>query len=90
MLPSALDPTRESARFGLIRARVLVMSNRNLKIIPGVYAVVKLPAGTKGPGWALDGPLSSITATDEEVSIVCEESRVPREYNEVGRGLGII
>ncbi len=90
MLPSVLDLSRESARFGLIRVRVLEMSNLNLKIIPGVYAVVKLPAGTKVPSWGLDGSLWSVTATDEEVSIVCEESRVPPEHDEVERGWGII
>lgn len=66
------------------------MSNLNLDILPGTYAVVKLASGTKIPGWALNGPIWSVTGTVEELSIVCEESRVPSDYDMVERGWAII
>jgi hypothetical protein len=47
------------------------------KIIPGRFAVCQLPAGSPVPAWATAGAFASVTATPEELSIVCEESAAP-------------
>lgn len=48
-----------------------------LVVRPGRLAVCRLSADTEIPGWA-DGPgLCSITRTPGELSVVCEEERVP-------------
>ena len=48
-----------------------------LKLLPGTYAVCRLEAGAAVPRWAWGGGLSSVTRTDEELSIICPEARVP-------------
>lgn len=50
----------------------------DLILLPSTFAVCKLPADAPIPGWAADGTLSSITRTADELSIVCEELRVPQ------------
>lgn len=47
------------------------------KVIPGQFAIAQLPAGSAVPAWATQGAFSSVTATTEELSVVCEESAVP-------------
>ncbi|MBZ5532260.1 MAG: ACT domain-containing protein [Acidobacteriia bacterium] len=49
------------------------------KIIPGRFAICQLPAGSAVPAWATatPGAFASVTATLEELSIVCEESAAP-------------
>jgi hypothetical protein len=44
--------------------------------IPGRFAVARLPPDAPIPAWA-NGPLTSITRTAEELSIVCEDEAVP-------------
>lgn len=39
----------------------------------------QLPAEARVPEWALGGSLLSVTRTADELSIVCEESRVPAD-----------
>ncbi|MFI5106234.1 MAG: ACT domain-containing protein, partial [Terriglobales bacterium] len=50
------------------------------KIIPGRFAICQLPAGSPVAAWATatlkTGGFSSVTASPEELSIVCEESAV--------------
>lgn len=51
----------------------------NLQLLDGKYAISRLRADAPLPPWA-DGPgFVSISRTDEELSIVCEESRVPTD-----------
>ena len=45
-------------------------------MIPGAYAVCRLPANAPFPDWAHKG-LTSVTRTDDELSIVCEERSLP-------------
>lgn len=53
------------------------MSRFPLRVLPGDYVVCRLPADAALPAWA-DGPgLVSVTRTDDELSVVCEASRVP-------------
>ena len=48
-----------------------------LRLLPGRYAVARLLPDAVVPPWA-DGPgLSSVTRTAEELSVVCDERRVP-------------
>ncbi|MBZ9811715.1 MULTISPECIES: ACT domain-containing protein [unclassified Mesorhizobium] len=48
-----------------------------LKQLPGLYAISRLEPGAGIPGWA-DGPgFVSITRTEDELSIVCLQDRVP-------------
>jgi uncharacterized protein len=47
--------------------------------MPGRYAVCRLPRGSGIPDWADGAGFASITRTADELSIVCEEERVPPE-----------
>lgn len=57
------------------------MANRSLtlEVLPGRCAVCRLDAGAEVPGWAARGPLVSVTRTDAELSIVCDEAVVPSD-----------
>jgi len=48
-----------------------------LKLLPGIFAVCRLAPGEAVPEWSTAGPLTSITRTAEELSIVCLEAQVP-------------
>lgn len=53
------------------------MPQVRLKRLPGAYAVSRLASATPLPEWA-DGPgFVSISRTEDELSIVCLEARVP-------------
>jgi hypothetical protein len=47
-----------------------------LIVLPGTYAVCRLPADAAFPDWAV-GDLVSVTQTVEELSVVCREDAVP-------------
>jgi uncharacterized protein len=47
-----------------------------IDVLPGEFAIARLEPGVAMPSWA-SGELVSITITPEELSIVCESSRVP-------------
>jgi len=48
--------------------------------MPGKLAVCRLSAEARIPDWAWGGPFSSVTRTEDEVSIVCAADRVPEEH----------
>jgi hypothetical protein len=48
-----------------------------LSLLPGRFSISRLPAGAAIPAWAAKGSFVSVTQTEEELSIVCEESLVP-------------
>ena len=50
-----------------------------LKSVPGAFAVCRLPAGTALPDWFRPGGFASVSWTDDELSIACDESQVPAE-----------
>ena len=54
---------------------------RRLKFrrVPGWFAVCRMPAKSAVPGWALGGDFFSVSATADELSIVCSQSQVPSE-----------
>ena len=47
-----------------------------LSVLPGEYAVCRLPADQAIPAWASAGELLSLTKTPDEFSVVCEAGRV--------------
>jgi hypothetical protein len=48
-----------------------------LEELPGRLAICRLEQGSALPEWALRSPFLSVTRTADELSIVCEEARVP-------------
>jgi hypothetical protein len=48
-----------------------------LELLEGQSAVCRLPAGSALPAWFVPGAPSHVSWTDEELSIVCDEARVP-------------
>jgi uncharacterized protein len=49
---------------------------QKFSVVPGTYAVCRLPAKAALPAWA-GRAFTSITRTADELSIVCEERRLP-------------
>jgi len=50
-----------------------------LEVLRGEFAIVRLEATAGVPAWVEPSEFLSITRTSEELSIVCESSRVPLE-----------
>jgi len=48
-----------------------------LSVLPGTFAVCRLPAHEPIPTWATQGAFFSVTRTPDELSIVCDEQAVP-------------
>lgn len=46
-------------------------------VLPDLYSVCRLDADAPLPAWASSGSIFSITRTSDELSIVCEQNRVP-------------
>ena len=55
-----------------------------LTLQPGTLAVCRLASEEPVPGWATQGPLSSITRTPEELSVVCAYADVPEGVKREG------
>jgi hypothetical protein len=49
----------------------------HLQLLPGNFAVCRLPASEPVPAWAASTVFSSITRTADELSIICPSGRVP-------------
>lgn len=60
------------------------MSTRSLELLPGRFAVCRLAADAAVPAWAMAAAFSSVTRTHDELSIVCEEDRVPVDAKREG------
>jgi hypothetical protein len=50
-------------------------------MVPGTYAVCRMPASAALPAWA-GKAFVSITRTIDELSIVCEERRIPADVED--------
>jgi uncharacterized protein len=50
-----------------------------LDVLGGLLGVARLDASAEIPAWAGGAPLSAITRTADELSIVCPEDRIPEE-----------
>ena len=48
-----------------------------LEVLPGRFAVARLPSDAPAPDWAAGDGFHSLTRTAQELSIVCPESAVP-------------
>ena len=48
-----------------------------LTLLPERFAISRLAAGAPIPDWAMQGPFFSVTRTGDELSVVCELSRIP-------------
>lgn len=55
------------------------MSGRDLTLLPGELAIVRLPAGADARTWARPGAagLLSVTESAEETSVVCDPAATP-------------
>ena len=51
----------------------------NFTVVPGSFAIARFAPADRVPSWAESGGFVSITRTAEELSIVCDESRVPHD-----------
>ena len=50
-----------------------------LEVLPGRFAVARLPSDAPVPDWAAGDSFHSLTRTAQELSIVCPESAVPKD-----------
>ncbi|HEY0864259.1 MAG TPA: ACT domain-containing protein [Lacunisphaera sp.] len=50
-----------------------------LQLIPGEFAVCRLPATEPVPAWASSAVFSSVTRTADELSILCPAAQVPAD-----------
>ena len=51
----------------------------SLTLLPGRLAVCRLEGNDPIPPWAVDGDFYSVTRVEGELSIVCDEARLPPE-----------
>jgi uncharacterized protein len=58
------------------------MTSLKFSMVPGTYVVCRLPASAALPAWA-GKAFVSITRTADELSIVCEERRLPADVDGV-------
>lgn len=54
----------------------MTTSGHRFRVLAGVYAVCRMAPGTPVPTWAA-GEFVSITATEDELSVICPAERVP-------------
>jgi hypothetical protein len=58
---------------------------QKFSVVPGTYAICRLPVAADVPPWAAStGGFTSVTRTADELSIVCEERRLPAGLDEAG------
>jgi hypothetical protein len=57
-------------------------SEQIFSVLPGTYAICRLPANAPLPAWA-GSAFASVTRTADELSIVCEERRLPPDLDGV-------
>ncbi len=62
-----------------------------LEILQDELAVCRLPVDAAVPNWAWTGELTSITGTDDELSLVCAAEPVPADVKHIAgwRGLKV-
>ncbi len=53
----------------------------NLTVTDGLYGIIKLPPDATIPQWALEAAFSSITRTNDELSIVADIACVPSDVD---------
>ena len=50
-----------------------------LRRIQGTFAICKLPPRNPIPPWAMSGDMWSVTRTESELSVLCDQASLPRE-----------
>jgi hypothetical protein len=55
------------------------VTGQRFTVIPGTFAVCRLPADEAAPGWVEGAPFWSITRTLDELCVICPEVLVPGE-----------
>ncbi|MDJ0788429.1 MAG: ACT domain-containing protein [Myxococcota bacterium] len=55
------------------------MPSRTLDLLPDLYGVARLDPNAAAPAWAEHSPLSCITRTPTELSVLCRESEIPSD-----------
>jgi hypothetical protein len=55
------------------------LTGQNFTVIPGTFAVCRLPADEAAPGWVEGAPFWSITRTLDELCVICPEVLVPAD-----------
>jgi len=55
---------------------------QRFSVIPGTYAICRLPAEASLPAWA-GAAFASVTRTADELSIVCDERHLPPDRDDV-------
>jgi hypothetical protein len=55
----------------------MIAQQFRLIVLPGAFAVCRLPAGAVPPAWAVGGEFWSVARTTEELSVVCSQEAVP-------------
>ena len=55
------------------------MMTLKLRVMPGLFAVSRLAPDSELPQWAMSGAFRSVSWAQGELSIVCEESQVPKD-----------
>jgi hypothetical protein len=58
------------------------VTGQKFSVVPGTYAICRMPASAAVPAWA-GAAFTSITRTADELSIVCEERRLPADLGGV-------
>ena len=68
-------------------------SGQSFSVIPGAYAVCRLPATAPLPAWARSA-FTAVARTADELSIVCEERHLPPDLDgveiQVARGWALL
>ncbi|MGB3275065.1 MAG: ACT domain-containing protein [Castellaniella sp.] len=59
-------------------------SHVKLRLLSGAYGVARLPSSDPVPAWADGGGFASISRTDDELSIVCLQDRIPQDVQSDG------
>ncbi len=57
--------------------RVTVKRQLDIGLVPGTYALCRLSVGAAVPAWGSAGVFWTVSGTRDEVSVICEEGRVP-------------
>lgn len=55
-----------------------------LDLLPDTLAVCRLAADAPVPAWALAAPFAAVVRTRDELSVVCDEARVPAGVRAAG------
>ena len=64
-------------------------SKLTLQVLPEEFAITKLDAAAAEPEWVRGGPMTSVTRTADELSIVCLASQIP-ETMDAERGFACV